>query len=351
MFEAKHKVTINISLTDAKDLWSLIHGESSKYSASRVDTNTTMKYFNHGVQVMRTIDFIKAYREQSTYAPLTPWMILISLAGDIEPNGAQIVRRRNRTSLAMSCSVDSIMEAGQIWNDPGLSLDPTQIKYNSTHVDYRSGKVTIRANVPQGMDLKETPFMYAGFFKKLFARFVAEFKQLNTLSNIDHFASREGEDILVESVISFLTQMGYSRATAKPARDRIAEWLIHGTDSHAYVVKGVPFANELAYTSMLAAWDGDEARILRIQHDRPIVERLMAEHRDDPLARLREMDLNQLSLPPDMNAAVMDFQMGLDEDEWNQYNEAYNSADPLDRDHVVKNWQDRVINRWKALQK
>ena len=194
MFEAKHKVTINISLTDAKDLWSLIHGESSKYSASRVDTNTTMKYFNHGVQVMRTIDFIKAYREQSTYAPLTPWMILISLAGDIEPNGAQIVRRRNRTSLAMSCSVDSIMEAGQIWNDPGLSLDPTQIKYNSTHVDYRSGKVTIRANVPQGMDLKETPFMYAGFFKKLFARFVAEFNILYLVYNLGRDIKRHGRE-------------------------------------------------------------------------------------------------------------------------------------------------------------
>ena len=68
MFEAKHKVTVNISLTDAKNLWPLIHGESSKYSASRVDTNTTMKYFNHGVQVMRTMDFINTYREQSTYA-------------------------------------------------------------------------------------------------------------------------------------------------------------------------------------------------------------------------------------------------------------------------------------------
>lgn len=350
MLEFKHKVTVNLSLIDAKDLWQLIHGESSKYAASRVDSGTTMKYFQHGVQVIRASDFVRSYREQSDYQPLTPWVVLISLAGDLEPNGKQIVRRRNRTSLAISCTIESIVESSQIWGDPGLALDPTFIKYNSSHVDYRSGKVTIRAQVPQGMEMKETPFMYTSLFKKVFARFVAEFKQLNTISNVDHFASRDGEDILVDSVITFLTQIGYRRSTAKPARDRIAAWLIEGEDSHAYVVKGVAFPNELAFTALVAAW-GSEERALRIQHDRPIVEQLMEEHPNDPLARLKQMDLHQLSLPPDMNAAVMDFQIGLNEEEWLTFNNEHKDALAQgDEEFVIKKWQDRVIQRWKALQ-
>ena len=351
MLEFKHKVTINIGLVDAKDLWSLIRGESSKYSAARVDTGTTMKYFNHGVQLMRTTDFIKEYREQTSYTPMTPWIVLVSLASDLEPNGGQIVRRRNRTSLAISCTIDSIIESSNMWTDPGLALDPTLIKYNSTHVDYRSGKLTIRAQVPQGLELKEAPFMYAALFKKLFARFVSEFKQLSVMTNVDHFASKEGEDILVDSVITFLTQMGYTRGTAKPARERIAEWLMHGEDPNAYVVKGVAFTNELAYKSMLSVYNNDEALVLRIQHDTPIVERLMNEHRDDPLARLKEMDLHQLSLPPDLSIALMDYQMGLNEEEWEEHFNEYREAEKDGNESfVIKKWQDRVIQRWKSVQ-
>lgn len=329
----------------------MTHNDTSKYAASRVETGTKMKYFNNGITLMRALDFRKQFRETSTYEPMSTWVLLISLSGSIEPNGKEIVRSRNRTSLVVSCALENIHENHQYWPDPGLALDPKTIKYLTTHIDYRSGKATIRCNMPQGLELKETPFMYMTLFKQTLSKFVSSLDQFNKMSNVDHYVTKEGEDAIYDTIVTFLNQIGLRKSTAQPVRDRLASWINHGEDPDAYVVKGVAFTNELAYTSLVSVYDGDEARALRIQHDRPIVERLMNEHRTDPLARLKEMDIHQLSLPPDMNIAVMDFQIGLDEEEWTLFNSEHQRALLThDEEFVIKKWQDRVIQRWKALQ-
>lgn len=345
-----HKVLINLSFLDGKEAWHMIRNEVSKYAASRVDTGTKMKYFNNGFQLLRAADFRKKFRQQSTYEPASMWIALISLGGHIEPNGKEIVRDRNRTSLVVSCNLESIHENHQNWPDPGLAFDPTLIRYLTTHVDYRDGKATIRCNLPTGLELKETPFMYMDLFKRTLAKFTSEIDQFNSMTNVDHYTTKEGEDAIFDTITAFLGQIGIRRPTAQIVRERLLSWIQHGEDPYAYVVKGVPFTNELAYKGMMAAY-GDEALVLRIQHDTPIVERLMNEHRNDPLTRLREMDIHQLSLPPNLTIALMDYQMGLDEEEWethhNEYQEAIKTGD---EEFVIKKWQDRVIQRWKTLQ-
>ena len=346
-----HKVLINLSFVDGKETWHMIRNEISKYSASRVETGTKMKYFNNGFQLLRATDFRKKFRNQSSYEPMSQWVALISLAGHIEPNGKEIVRDRNRTSLVVSCTLENIHENHQYWPDPGLALDPKLIRYLTTHIDYRDGKATIRCNLPTGLALKETPFMYMDLFKRILAKFTSELDQFNTMTNVDHYTTKEGEDAIFDTITTFLGQIGIRRPTAQPMRERLARWVAHGEDPNAYVVKGVAFVNELAYKGLMVAYNNDEPRVLRIQHDTPMVQRLMGEYRNDPLARLREMDLHQLSLPPDMNCAVMDYQMGLNEEEWEEHSNEYRAAEKDGNESfVIKKWQDRVIQRWKSVQ-
>ena len=348
--EYGHKALINLSFVDGKEKWHMCHNDSSKYVAARIDTSTKMKYFNQGIQLMRGTDFRKKFREQSTYEPLTPWVLLISLSTSIIANGRDIIRDRNRTSMVVSCELESIHENHHYWPDPGLSLDPTQIRYQTTHIDYRDGKATIRCNLPTGLDLKESPFMYTELFKKINAKFVTEMTQFNNMSNADHYTTKEGQDAIFETITTFLTQIGIRRATAQPLRDRLASWVTDGNDKDAYIVKGVAFDNKLHYDALMETYN-DEAKVLRIQHDRPLLEQLMEEHRGDPSARLKKLDLFQVSATPYMDVAAIDFQLGLTDEEWDMFHTEYQTAQQTHAEEfVIKKWQDMVIQRWHIVQ-
>lgn len=349
--EYTHKAQINLSFVDGKEMWYLVHSPTNKYSASRVDTGTVMKYFNNGITLMRAKDFRKEYREQSIFEPLTNWVLLVSLSGSLPPDGKSLVRKRNRTSLVLSCTLDSISEKGQFWPDPGLALDPQIIQYNTAGINYKSGKATINCRLPQGIELKETPFMYTDMFKRLFAKFTTELEQFNTMTNVDHFVTKESEDVLVETLMRVATQMGFQRPTAAPARARIASWFATGDDPNAYVRKGVAFINEKEFNDLMSTRDNNEELVLRFKYELPILEKLMDLHRDDEYARLKKVDLMQLQSKMYISEPFIDYRIGLSNEEWDQHRkEWYEAKEQHAEQFVEEKWRELVIQRWKTLQ-
>jgi hypothetical protein len=90
-------------------------------------------------------------------------------------------------------------------------------------------------------------------------------------------------------------------------------------DPHAYVVKGVAFTNKKEFDDMMATRNNDEALTLRVKHDRPILERLLAEFPEDYMSRLREVDPQILDLPPVIEEAALDFTIGLSNEEYSAF--------------------------------
>ena len=346
-----HKALINLSFIDGKDMWQLIRSLDTKYSASRVDTGTKMKYFDQGIILKTAKDFRKEYRDQSTYEPMSNWVLLISLSGDLEPNGKEIIRKRNRTSLVVSCSLENVIEGGQHWPDPGLALDPKIIKFKTTHIDYRTGKASIRCQLPQGLELKETVFMYTALYQKFFARMMTELSALNEMAKVDHFETKEGADALIEIMMKTSAQLGFNRPSAGPARERLAQWFTSGDDPAAYVHKGVAFLNEKEFLDLMSTRDNNEELVLRFKHDLPILEKLMDTHRDDIDARLKTMDLMQLQSKMYIKEPFMDYRVGLSEEEYEQHEAEWYAAKESHAEQFVEDkWRTLVIQRWKALQ-
>jgi hypothetical protein len=238
-----------------------------------------------------------------------------------------------------------------MWADPGLALDPRHIQYITTHVDYKSGKVTIRGRLPQGLDLKETPYDYISLLEKMSTRHINEINQFQNMTDVDHYASKDGQDMMFDYLSKFLTYVGIHNATATPVRERIATLLSIGQDPNAYVRNGVAFINEKEFHDLMSTRNNNEALVLRYKHDQPIVERLMTEHRHDATARLKQMDLHQLQQPVNVDEMLMDYQIALDEEEWSAHEKEYREAMKTNSEQFVEEkWRALIIQRWKVLQ-
>jgi hypothetical protein len=365
-------------MIDNQSLWSTIYNPNTKYSASRIDTTTIMKYFNNGVTLMNSSDFRKKYREFSTYEPKSNWVILLSLNGDLDSNGVEILRTRNRTSLVASCSLESIKEGGELWPDPGLALDPKLINYKTTHVNYKTGAITIRATMPHGLQLKETPYDHLPLLRKILTPIEDGMKAYRQVATIDPYESEDGRTLMLDLARTTLSTLGMFTPTAQSVRESLIAILTNKEDPHAYVVKGVAFANEREYQLRLqmiayglpenfemstALYDNGyggkitakeliEMFALRHEHDKPITEQLLNDYPQDANERLRRMTLQQVQwLPDHYNTSVYcDFTIGLTDDEYTQMSNETKDADYTERMKVFAKWRDLMVERWKTLQ-
>jgi len=348
----KRKVAINLTIVDNLPALKLIHGVETKYSASRADTGTRMKYFNNGIDLIKAHEFRRRYRESSDYKPVGDWVLLISLSGTIEPNGSYIVRSRNRTALVVSVILDSISEGTYKWPDPGLALDPKMIEYRTTHVNWRENKATIRGFLPSEVDLKEVPMQYVAVYGKMIHRLVAEIKDFNVATNQDPYSTEEGRMLMKELIQEVLINLGIFKDTAVSVRDTVAAFLQHMQDPHAYVHKGVAFPNEEVYKTLLNRFNGNEEYTLRAEHDRPLVEAMLVDfpNDEDIPKRLRKMDRAMLDhvyfhTPTyDNVGTTLDFMLGLTMDEFTQI---YNTKDTV----LAEQLRQTVIKRWEEANK
>jgi len=318
-----HKVSINLSIMDNKDLWPLLHNPITKYSAARIDTTSLVKYFTNGIILINAADFLIKYKECSNYIPISPWVLLFSLSAEVEANGSTIIRYRNRTSLVCSCQLDNIREGHNSWPDPGLSLDPRMIEYTTSHINWRDGKVTIRAKMPQGLSLSESPYDFVRNLHRYTDPLVENLKLFRLSTSQDPFSTQESRDLMHKMMYELLLTTGYMSPTAESNRQRLISVLNLQEDPHAYVVKGVAFTNKKEYDDMLATRNGDEALTLRVKHDRPILERLLSEFPGDCMSRLREVDPQILDLPPVIEEAALDFTIGLTDEEYSNFTNEY----------------------------
>lgn len=348
----KRKVAINLTIVDNLNALNLVHGVETKYSASRSDTGTRMKYFNQGIDLIKAHEFRRRYRESSDYQPVSDWVLLISLSGTIEPNGSYIVRSRNRTALAVSVVLDSISEGTYKWPDPGLALDPKMIEYRTTHINWRENKATIRGFLPSEVDLKEVPMQYVAVYGKMIHRIIAEIQGFNVATNQDPYSTEEGRTLMKELIQEVLINIGLFKESAVGVRDTIIAFLSHMQDPHAYIHKGVAFPNEEVFKNLLQHYEGNEEYTLREQHDRALVEEMLVEFPSDEdiPKRLRKMDRAMLDhkffkRPTYSNTGTtMDFMLGLTNDE---YAKIYHTND----EEIAEALRQTVIKRWEEANK
>lgn len=344
-----HKATINLKMLDSKELWPMIHNANTKYAASRVDTTTIMKYFNNGITLYTYNDFRKKFKEQSDYEPLTNWVIAVSLSGEIQPNKNNIIRSRNRTMLIASVDLVNVTEQGQVWPDPGTALDPKMITYIKSYVNYRDGGIQIHTQLPDGMDLKETVYDFQTLLNKYTDPALQALEEFRKTYTYDPYTTDEGNNHMYSFITLILERSGVFNPTAQLTRERIAQLLLTNKDIYGYNHKGVVFENENAYLAKMVAYGNNEEYVLRLQNDRPIMEKLLAQHPNDHMARLKGLDLSIINRPYTILtfedgtnhstfSTILDFGMGLTDDELGKV-----TKDTADY------YQDLVIQRWHEV--
>ena len=366
-YNIQHKVSINLNMIDNQAMWSMIYSQNTKYAASRIESAALMKYFGNGITLVHANDFQRKFREITKYEPKSNWVVLISLSGELEPNDNEMIRMRNRTMLVASCNLESITEHGDRWPDPGMALDPKMITYKSTHINYKTGAITIRGTVPNGLQLKETPHDHLRALRKIINPMTEELTSSRILKICNPYESEEGRTMMLDFAKELLRIIGIEDPMAEENRKRLVAYLTHQEDPYAYVVKGVPFASEREYELRLSMMrhrlplDIEKTTILynngygepitatqliemfalKYEHDKPHTERLLQEFPNDPNERLRNMTLQQVTWFPDHwhPEIYYDFTLGLTDDELTEMIQNKDNY-PVFHDLVVKRWHE-----------
>lgn len=187
MYESK--VNIVSSVLDGQELWRELRNQELRYSLARISAGT-IKYYNQGVRVMTTYDFLTEMRDgkikmEVPFKPLGDSVVILSVNSAVDLSYPHIVKRGRTVGFVFSCGewkVTSKMGAN-------AEIGPSDIGAMVVHsamFSMSTGSITVSARFPAGSLRKENS--------------AVDFTELRLRGWLDHSRSEFNRGRLLETL-------------------------------------------------------------------------------------------------------------------------------------------------------
>jgi len=219
------KLSLYFEVTDKLDVLPMIRLPNVIYSNAKMVGTHVVKYYTLGINMMKTSDFQNDYGNISSFKPRTDHVLLLSVSQALEPNGVNILRRKNRTFLVFPVDLMSIRRNNEVYPNPGTAFNCDDFYIQSAHIDVYTGKITVEARTQAGKSYQETPRTIVSNVKMTFSPMLNELRKAKSTVITRAYQTKEGREGMVELFSEILNHGDIFLPIAKPVREQLIEIL------------------------------------------------------------------------------------------------------------------------------
>jgi len=222
------KIYLTFNALDNISLLPVLAEHPHKYVGARKEGRQILKYYRQGFSIKRIDEFLADHGQDTTYRPNSSYVLLLSMNRSTMANGSTVIKSRNKVQLVVPIEITSVRDGDRVFNDPGLSVDPTIFDNISLTVNVFTGQAELVAHVAEMKDYTEKPEDIVAAVRLAIDPVVEKLSLVLGDSVVAVWGTEEGETAMLQYVETFLAKTGLTNPLVTKSRVKLAERLMEG---------------------------------------------------------------------------------------------------------------------------